>query len=92
MHPCAYSGDSGPVLEVSWAEWLDRTFPESQGVRRLEGAKVFFSEEITGSSHQKRAPYGAFLFRCDHGGDSEPYISEVHDGKSDRKERDSERH
>ena len=39
-------GTADPFFDVSWAEWLDRTFPESQGVRRLEGAKVFFAEEI----------------------------------------------
>jgi haloalkane dehalogenase len=39
-------GTGDPFFDVSWAEWLDRTFPESQGVRRLEGAKVFFSEEV----------------------------------------------
>jgi haloalkane dehalogenase len=30
---------------VSWAEWLDRTFPNSRGIRRVEGAKPFFPEE-----------------------------------------------
>jgi haloalkane dehalogenase len=39
-------GTADPFFDVEWAEWLDRTFPESQGVRRLEGAKVFFSEEV----------------------------------------------
>jgi haloalkane dehalogenase len=39
-------GTGDPFFDVSWAEWLDRTFPDSQGVRRLEGAKVFFSEEV----------------------------------------------
>ena len=31
---------------VKWAEWLDRTLPGSRGVRRVEGAKVFFPEEM----------------------------------------------
>jgi pimeloyl-ACP methyl ester carboxylesterase len=29
-----------------WAEWLDHTLPGSQGVRRIEGAKLFFPEEM----------------------------------------------
>jgi haloalkane dehalogenase len=32
-------------FDVSWAEWLDRTFPRSRGVRRVAGAKLFFPEE-----------------------------------------------
>jgi hypothetical protein len=31
---------------VKWADWLDKTFPHSRGVRRLEGTKLFFPEEI----------------------------------------------
>jgi haloalkane dehalogenase len=31
---------------VEWAEWLDRTLPGSRGVRRLEGANLFFPEEM----------------------------------------------
>ena len=31
---------------MKWAEWLDRTLPGSRGVRRVEGAKVFFPEEM----------------------------------------------
>jgi haloalkane dehalogenase len=31
---------------VKWAEWLDRTLPGSRGVRRVEGANVFFPEEM----------------------------------------------
>lgn len=31
---------------VEWAEWLDRTLPGSRGVRRVEGAKLFFPEEM----------------------------------------------
>jgi len=33
-------------FDVSWADWLDRTFPHSRGVRRVEGAKLFFPEEM----------------------------------------------
>lgn len=28
-----------------WAEWLDRTFPASRGIRKVDGAKLFFTEE-----------------------------------------------
>jgi haloalkane dehalogenase len=38
-------GTADPFFDASWADWLDRTFPESRGVRRLEGAKAFFAEE-----------------------------------------------
>jgi pimeloyl-ACP methyl ester carboxylesterase len=31
---------------VQWAEWLDRTLPGSLGVRRVEGANLFFPEEM----------------------------------------------
>jgi pimeloyl-ACP methyl ester carboxylesterase len=31
---------------VQWAEWLDRTLPGSRGVRRVEGANLFFPEEM----------------------------------------------
>ncbi len=33
-------------FDVSWADWLDRTFPHSRGVRRVDGAKLFFPEEM----------------------------------------------
>lgn len=39
-------GTADPFFDVSWADWLDRTLPASQGVRRIDGAKVFFAEEI----------------------------------------------
>jgi haloalkane dehalogenase len=32
-------------FDVAWADWLDRTFPRSRGVRRVPGAKLFFPEE-----------------------------------------------
>ncbi len=31
---------------VQWAEWLDRTLPGSRGIRRIDGAKLFFPEEM----------------------------------------------
>jgi haloalkane dehalogenase len=34
------------LFGVEWAEWLDRTFPGSRGVRRVEGANLFFPEEM----------------------------------------------
>lgn len=38
-------GTADPLFPVVWAEWLDRTLPESQGVRLVEGGKLFWSEE-----------------------------------------------
>jgi haloalkane dehalogenase len=34
------------LFGVQWAEWLDRTLPGSRGVRRIEGANLFFPEEM----------------------------------------------
>ncbi|HLJ88478.1 MAG TPA: alpha/beta hydrolase [Candidatus Angelobacter sp.] len=34
------------LFGVQWAEWLDRTLPGSQGVRRVEEANLFFPEEV----------------------------------------------
>jgi haloalkane dehalogenase len=34
------------IFKVEWAEWLDRTLPGSRGVRRVEGANLFFPEEM----------------------------------------------
>jgi haloalkane dehalogenase len=34
------------LFGVEWAEWLDRTMPGSRGVRRIEGANLFFPEEM----------------------------------------------
>ena len=31
---------------AKWADWLDHTLPGSRGVRRIEGAKLFFPEEM----------------------------------------------
>lgn len=36
------------TFDVAWADWLDRTFLHSRGVRRIEGAKLFFPEEMPG--------------------------------------------
>jgi haloalkane dehalogenase len=33
-------------FDATWADWLDRTFPRSRGVRRIERAKLFFPEEL----------------------------------------------
>jgi haloalkane dehalogenase len=33
-------------FDVKWAEWLDETLPGTLGVRRVEGAKLFFPEEM----------------------------------------------
>lgn len=39
-------GTGDIFFDVRWAGWLDRTFPHSRGVRRIEGAKLFFPEEM----------------------------------------------
>ncbi len=39
-------GLKDPLFGVKWAEWLDRTLPNSQGIRRVEGANLFFPEEM----------------------------------------------
>ena len=39
-------GANDPLFPVTWAEWLDRTLPRSRGVRLVEGANLFFPEEM----------------------------------------------
>jgi pimeloyl-ACP methyl ester carboxylesterase len=39
-------GMGDTVFKSSDADWLDRTFPASRGIRRIEGAKLFFPEEL----------------------------------------------
>lgn len=39
-------GASDDIFLQSDAEYLDRTFPRSQGIRRIPGAKLFFPEEF----------------------------------------------
>jgi haloalkane dehalogenase len=39
-------GTGDPLFTREWAEWLDKTIPTSQGVRYVEGAKLFFTEEF----------------------------------------------
>jgi haloalkane dehalogenase len=39
-------GLKDPFFGAQWADWLDRTLPGSRGVRRLEGANLFFPEEM----------------------------------------------
>jgi haloalkane dehalogenase len=34
------------TFDVSWAHWLDQTLPQSRGIRLVEGAKLFFPEEM----------------------------------------------
>lgn len=34
------------LFGVQWAEWLDRTLPNSRGIRRVEDGKLFFPEEM----------------------------------------------
>jgi haloalkane dehalogenase len=33
------------LFGVHWAEWLDRAFPGSRGIRRVEGANLFFPKK-----------------------------------------------
>jgi pimeloyl-ACP methyl ester carboxylesterase len=39
-------GMADTTFASSSASWFDRTFPHSRGVRRIEGAKLFFAEEM----------------------------------------------
>lgn len=39
-------GTGDHLFPVAGAEWLDRTLPGSRGVRLVEGAKLFFPEEM----------------------------------------------
>ena len=39
-------GLKDPLFGVEWAEWLNRTLPGSRGIRRVEGANLFFPEEM----------------------------------------------
>lgn len=39
-------GLKDPLFGVEWAEWLDHTFANSRGIRRVEGANLFFPEEM----------------------------------------------
>lgn len=38
-------GAADPLFPVVWAEWLDRTLPESRGVRLVDGGRLFWVEE-----------------------------------------------
>jgi haloalkane dehalogenase len=39
-------GLNDPLFGVQWAEWLDHTLAGSRGIRRIEGANLFFPEEM----------------------------------------------
>lgn len=39
-------GTGDPLFAQEWAEWLNKTFPNSKGIRYVEGAKLFFTEEF----------------------------------------------
>lgn len=41
-------GTGDPLFTKEWAEWLDKTLPNSKGIRYVEGAKLFFTEEFPG--------------------------------------------
>jgi pimeloyl-ACP methyl ester carboxylesterase len=39
-------GTGDPYFPVTTAEWLDRILGNSRGVRRVDGAKLYFPEEM----------------------------------------------
>jgi pimeloyl-ACP methyl ester carboxylesterase len=39
-------GTADTVFSAASPDWLDHTVPHSRGVRRVEGAKAFFPEEM----------------------------------------------
>jgi pimeloyl-ACP methyl ester carboxylesterase len=41
-------GTGDPLFPPEWAEWLNKTLPNSKGIRYVEGAKLFFTEEFPG--------------------------------------------
>jgi len=41
-------GTGDPLFTQEWADWLNKTLPNSKGIRFVEGAKLFFTEEFPG--------------------------------------------
>jgi pimeloyl-ACP methyl ester carboxylesterase len=39
-------GTGDTIFDPSGPDWLDRTFPRSRGVRMIEGANLFWPEEM----------------------------------------------
>jgi hypothetical protein len=39
-------GTGDTLFDPGSPDWLARTFPRSRGVRRVEGAKLFFPQEM----------------------------------------------
>jgi len=39
-------GTGDPLFTKDWAEWLNRILPEAKGIRYVDGAKLFFTEEF----------------------------------------------
>jgi haloalkane dehalogenase len=39
-------GTADIFFGAEWATWLDKSLPGSRGVRLMEGAKLFFPEEM----------------------------------------------
>lgn len=39
-------GTGDTIFDPAGPDWLDRTFPRSRGVRRIDGANLFFQEEM----------------------------------------------
>lgn len=41
-------GTGDPLFTQEWAEWLNKALPNSKGIRYVDGAKLFFTEEFPG--------------------------------------------
>ncbi len=39
-------GTKDALFGIEWAEWLNQTLPGSRGIKRVEGANLFFPEEM----------------------------------------------
>jgi haloalkane dehalogenase len=39
-------GTGDPLFTKEWAEWLNRILPKAEGIRYVDGAKLFFTEEF----------------------------------------------
>ncbi|UNP29983.1 alpha/beta fold hydrolase [Lysobacter gummosus] len=52
-------GTADPLFPTSWAAWLDKTLPESRGIRLVQGGKLFWPEEMPGLvAEEARALWG----------------------------------
>ena len=39
-------GTGDPLFTKDWAEWLNKILPKAKGIRYVDGAKLFFTEEF----------------------------------------------